>query len=107
MKRTPLSRKTPMRRAAKTRPSSHGGDLVYLARVRSLPCCVCRAPPPSHAHHETGWGMGLKAPDRRAFPLCAKDHRDFHDGKGRFDGWTANERRVWQEEEILEMQSIS
>ncbi|HET8792090.1 MAG TPA: DUF968 domain-containing protein [Modicisalibacter sp.] len=45
----------------------------YLAFVRSLPCSVCGGQSDS-AHHIIGmWnlsGMGLKAPDSMAMPVC-------------------------------------
>lgn len=44
--------------------------------------------------------MGMKARDRETMPLCHRHHRDFHDGKGLFDGWTRLERRVWQEAQV-------
>ena len=106
MKRTPLKRKTPMRRTAmkrgptKVRSAKEGGDPVYLDWIRSLDCCGCNTKPPCHPHHSTGAGMGLKSSDREAMPLCWRCHRDFHDGKGVFDGWGRDARRVWQELQV-------
>lgn len=64
-------------------------DPEHLARVRSLPCVVCGAPPPSEAHHpREGQGMGQKADDRLAISLCASCHRTgphaFHAGPREF-----------------------
>lgn len=41
--------------------------------------------------------MGQKSGDREVMPLCAKCHRDFHDGNGKFDGWTRAQRRLFQD----------
>ena len=52
----------------------------YLAFIRSKPCCVCAAHPPSQAHHEsiTGRGMGIKCSDIETVPLCATCHGECH-----------------------------
>src|SRR6478752_6475839 len=132
MKRTPLLRKTPLRaktrlvsrskldtrkplarvsmkrKAAKVRPASRGGDPAYLEFVRTRPCCACAAPPPSHAHHETlgGRGKAQKAHDRRTLPFCFQCHDDFHAVRGRFKGATREQRRVFQDDEIVRLQKI-
>lgn len=112
MKRTPLKRKTPMRRTRlqqkppRKRSSAEGGDEVYLDWIRSLPCCVCGVRTSSHAHHSTGAGMALKAPDREAMPLCPRCHRDFHDGKGFSDGWRREQRALWQELQVERCQRL-
>ncbi|WP_280568208.1 hypothetical protein [Chromohalobacter sp. 296-RDG] len=88
MKRTgPIGRKTPLRakapmnrkRERRTAPKRKAStdtrwrSPVYLAWVRSLPCCVCDGPADS-AHHLIGMyqigGMGLKAPDSLCMPVC-------------------------------------
>lgn len=44
----------------------------YLRLVATLPCCWCGAEGRSQAAHPNeGKGMGIKAPDVLAFPLCA------------------------------------
>jgi len=51
-------------------------DKKYLKFVRSLPCCVCDNPD-SVPHHLIGYGyggMGTKAPDYLAMPLCLRHH---------------------------------
>lgn len=50
----------------------------YLDHVRSRPCCVCSAPPPSDPHHYGAHGTGTKTDDRRTVPLCRHCHDDFH-----------------------------
>lgn len=54
----------------------------YLAWVRELPCKVC-GNVPSEAHHIRGvghlGGVGMKATDLAAMPLCPRHHRALHD----------------------------
>jgi hypothetical protein len=46
-------------------------DKPYLRLVASLPCCWCGAHGRSQAAHANqGKGMGIKASDASAFPLC-------------------------------------
>jgi hypothetical protein len=82
-RRTPLRAKTPMNRkrekrqpvqkARRKNAESRFRSERYLRFVRSLSCCVCGGPADS-AHHVIGiWyvgGMGLKAPDSLAMPVC-------------------------------------
>jgi hypothetical protein len=82
MKRTPLARKTPLKRAAMKRTSKKKAskawkdDPKHLARVRELPCVICGKWGETEAHHpRNGTGMGLKAPDREAVALCSSHHR--------------------------------
>lgn len=62
-----------------------GKDPAYLARVRTLPCCVCEAfgevqASPTEAHHVFhGRFSQIKTPDRMAIPLCGGHHQ------GQFD----------------------
>ena len=49
-----------------------GRDGRYLAWIRTLPCLVCgRA---SEAHHTGPHGLGKKADDSTAIPLCTEHH---------------------------------
>lgn len=44
----------------------------YLRAVATLPCSHCHRHAPSQAAHaDEGKGLGIKADDRTAFPLCA------------------------------------
>lgn len=122
MKRTPLTRKTPMKRSRfvkrplPKRAPERGGDVDYLAWIRMLPCARCGVNGISHAHHSTGAGMGLKSDDRDAMPLCSPHvdgrmtkpgcHREFHDNRGLFDGWTREDRRIWQELQVARCQAL-
>ena len=62
----------------------------YLIWVSQQPCVVCGYEW-SDAHHAKGnkkqGGMGQKASDLTAFPLCRTCHTDFHD-----HGWKTWER---------------
>jgi len=103
LRRTRFKQKPPRQRTPE-----QGGDPEFLDFVRGLPCCVYGTPAPSHAHHETGngRGKGQKAPDRRTMPMSARAHREFHDGKGHFEYWTAEARKLFQETEILRVQGL-
>jgi hypothetical protein len=63
-------------------------DPVYLRNVRGLPCVlagtrVCNGR--IHAHHAGPRpGMGIKAADDTAIPLCAQHHQEWHNAGGFF-----------------------
>jgi hypothetical protein len=63
-------------------------DEAYLARVRREPCCICGDDTSVEAHHPRIGvvGMGRKADDAKAVPLCGRHHRELH---------TMNEREFW------------
>lgn len=53
--------------------------MTYLAHLRKQPCTVCGRLPSEAAHTKQGdkrHGMGIKARDGLAIPLCAYCHRD-------------------------------
>lgn len=112
MKRSALLRKNSLRRkkfmsiSRTTKRQNREGDPAYLSWIGSLPCSICDSKPPNHAHHSTGAGMGTKSHDREAMPMCWRHHRDFHDGKGIFDSWTREERRIWQELQVQRCQKL-
>ena len=60
---------------------------AYLDFVRGLPCAACMAPPPNDPHHicDVGLypGMGRKASDIHAIPLCRVCHAKLHAGDAR------------------------
>lgn len=88
MRRSPLQRKTrlsPRRKRQRTIKAERQVDVAYLRRVRSLPCWVCESlglaqDSPTDAHHPkrmpdgSRLGLGQKAPDWMAIPLCAGRH---------------------------------
>lgn len=84
IRRSPLRRRTWMRKRAPRRLQRRAADRPYLAFVRQLPCVWCgRRGPSDAAHMPVGArGMGFKAPDRNVVPLCRPCHRKFdgHDG---------------------------
>lgn len=66
---------------------AHGASRVrcpaYLDFVRSLPCCACGAvSDETQAHHIKGRGqmsgVGLKAGDQWAMPMCPRCHAELH-----------------------------
>lgn len=108
-----LSRSKPLRRTrlvarVKHRTAARGGDEAYLDFVRGLPCSVYWTAAPNHPHHETGSGRGKgqKAHDHRTMPMSFRAHREFHDGKGYFEYWTADARRIWQDLQIQRVQEL-
>lgn len=66
----------------KTKPTR---SRKYLVWVKSQPCIECARPGPSDAHHIRGvgyfGGMGMKAADHLAMPLCRVHHMDLHEGR--------------------------
>ena len=62
----------------------------HLARVKSLPCVICQAPPPSDAHHVICGRYGSrKASDFDTIPLCKRHHQHgpeaIHNGKASWE----------------------
>jgi hypothetical protein len=54
-------------------------ERAHLARVKSLPCGVCSAPPPSYAHHiREGQGASQRAGHYLTVPLCYDCHQGPH-----------------------------
>lgn len=54
---------------------------TYLMHVCGLPCCACGINPGGVAHHllrGSGHGVGLKAADDQALPLCQICHNALH-----------------------------
>ena len=74
-------------------------DEAYLRWVRTQRCRAPGAPAGCagavEAHHAGRHGVGQRAHDRTAVPLCRAHHRAWHDARGPFEGWTANQRRGW------------
>jgi hypothetical protein len=70
----------------------------YLDKVRSLPCCVCGAPPRSEAHHLKSAGrrgMGQKAANRWSVPLCSEHHTKGTDAVERIALPAATKEAAW------------
>ena len=104
------TRVTP-RRTSKPTPRIKPGrvkDPAYLAKVASLPCCVCGAHPVEVHHIRTGCGMGQKAGDDQTLPLCPRHHRTgpdaFHAGPGEFQARHGSEAYLVEQTRLrLEM----
>ena len=75
----------------------------FLDHVRRLPCCA-RGEHFGHteAHHAGSRGLGQRASDTTAIPLCTGHHRAWHDCNGAFRGWSKAQRREWVEARITE-----
>lgn len=80
-------------------------DPEYLAWVRMQRCAVSAFPFPGatpcrggiEAHHPTGAGLALKAPDREAFALCHVHHvEELHGHSGAFKAWPKSRLKAWQ-----------
>lgn len=55
---------------------SNAAQKRHLARVKTLPCSCCGQSAPSDAHHiREGQGMGQRASDWLAIPLCKSCHQ--------------------------------
>lgn len=69
----PVSKK----RAAHMRSAAGKEELAHMERVKSLPCVICNAPPPSDAHHVIHGRFGGRKPDGfHTIPLCKACHQD-------------------------------
>lgn len=56
-------------------------DARHLDFVRGLPCCLCKRPGDTQAHHLMRGvvrGMGLRAADRWTIPVCSIHHAAIH-----------------------------
>lgn len=100
-------------------------DAEHLNRIRSQPCVVCAAIPPSHPHHHTRGldepcpcgashkpkgqaqrrGKGSRAHDHDAIPLCWRHHRQLHELVGFFAGWDGQRLRAWQDQYVRELRA--
>jgi hypothetical protein len=117
VKRTPLRRyarlesRHPMRkRARKPRRVSTPEDRAYMDFIRTLACCapmphLCRGCIDPH-HAGIKPGLGLKAPDDTCIPMCRRSHREWEDHAGQFRGWTREQRREWQDYQIVVYQAM-
>jgi hypothetical protein len=79
------------------KPRGGADDPKYLALVRKLPCCFelgCNGH--IEAHHRTGMGLALKAPDNETMPLCRLHHACLHAFQGPFQEMNRDQRMQWQ-----------
>jgi hypothetical protein len=89
MKRTgPPERRTELRRETPLAPVNRERKAKRYARdfgahadwIRSLPCDLCGARPPSDPHHARSRGAGGTA--RHLVPTCRTCHTEIHAGHG-------------------------
>lgn len=66
-------------------------NVAYLKFIRTLPCSICHAPPPSQSHHTAGGGCALVGDDTSAVPICLNCHRDIHQHCSKRGRWSAVE----------------
>jgi len=59
-------------------------DPQYLRFLKKLPCVACLKTWNVDPAHTGPHGIGQKACDRKAIPLCRKCHREFDAGPQRF-----------------------
>lgn len=91
-----------------TRRPDPRADPMHLDWIRSQPCALRTHPLPGvtpcegrpiEAHHPTGSGLALRAPDSEAIPLCPGHHRgELHRVRGTFKWWTRARLKAWQRE---------
>jgi len=72
---------------SKNKPAPTAAEREHIERVKSLPCVVCWAPPPSECHEiEQGQWFTSVA-------LCSDCHRGSHNGiHGRRAIWNVNKQ---------------
>lgn len=62
----------------------------YIEKIKSMPCALCGAHPPSDAHHlREGMGMAQRNSDYLTIPLCKDCHQGSHNG-------IHGERALWK-----------
>lgn len=62
--------------AIRYRPNPPERDWRYLKFIKQFPCCACGQKPRwIEAAHVGPHGLGQKASDKNALPLCPKCHR--------------------------------
>ena len=94
MKRTPLARKSSLKRGGRVKPINAKRrtsefarayhSKAYVRHVKAMPCYACgQAGETDAAHGETG-GMGYKAGWETLLPLCRRCHTKQHQS-----GWLA------------------
>lgn len=89
-----------MRRRRVRRLNTAQSEPAFLAWVRTQPCCVrafgCQGRIEAH-HAGKNPGLGMKAPDNTAVPLCQKHHSEITDHSGMFRGVPREVLREWQD----------
>jgi hypothetical protein len=80
VKRTPLERRTPIRKANSKRKASRFatafGSRERVEAIKAMPCCVCGSRPSENAHIRSRAAGGTW---QDIVPLCRAHHREQHD----------------------------
>lgn len=109
MRRTPLTRKTPMPSSGalkrspikrKSRPRHTAAEDRHLAAVAALGCLVCGAHAEVH-HVRSGCGVGQRASHFKVLPLCPGHHREGGFGVAFHAGPREWQRRYGTEDDLL------
>lgn len=124
MARSPLKRKTPLKRTRmrrKPRSTSYARrerDMDRMGWIKRQVCCLQGAQPegaqrwgvavfathrcggPVEAHHAGRHGVGQKAADDTCIPICQDGHRQLTDLSGVFRDWPRGWLRQWQDLQI-------
>jgi len=79
---------------AKNKPAPTAAERAHIERVKSLPCVVCWAPPPSECHEieQSLWWASI--------PLCASCHRDNFNG-------VHGQARIWKVKKVTELVALN
>lgn len=79
---------------SRNKPAPTAAERAHIERVKSLPCVVCWAPPPSECHEiEQGQWFTSVA-------LCADCHRGSHNG-------IHGQRRIWNVNRMTELVALN
>jgi len=74
----------------------------YATWLRTQPCCApgecLRNVELHHPRHMVG--LGMRASDSSAIPLCPRHHQHLHRLSGPFRGWDKSRRKSWERERI-------
>lgn len=81
MKRTPLTRRTPVKKRNAKRKASEWarayGSKERVEWIKRQPCAVCGYPVSDNVHTRTG-GVSRKSDAEHIAPLCRAHHRELH-----------------------------
>lgn len=97
--------KTRSRSRIKRSKQKTADERKHMARIGSMPCCICGAQPVEVHHLRSQVGMGRKASHFQTLPLCTEHHR----GQTGFHGLgsKAFERKYGSEHDLLEKVRIA
>lgn len=114
MKRSPIKRRTPIKRKRARRIDRKGdGERRFTTWIHDNQRCVGHGLIASHvcsgrleqAHARNMTGLGLKESDLNSVPMCSALHAAFDGHTAWFRGWSKEERRVWFMARVAECQA--